>query len=308
MDKLSSLRAFRQVAEAGSFAQAARNLGLSRSQVNRLVINLEDDLGVSLLVRTTRRVSMTAIGQAFYERVRVILADLEEAERQIQTEHEEPQGDIRINAPLSFGILHLGPALVEFMGRHPRIRVQLALNDHFVDPVSEGFDITVRIAELKEQPSLIEHEVAEIRRVLCASPGFLAAHGQPTSVQELSSMPCLHYGDLLAGASWQLVGPEGNVQVKVNGVLCSNNAEVLCNAAVNDLGLVLLPTFVIGHELQTGRLMPVLPQYRAEPIYLSLIYPPNRHLSTRIRLLVRFIQEKFGVQPQWDHAPNDQTP
>lgn len=300
MDKFASLNAFRQVVESSSFAQAARELGLSRSQVNRLVINLEDELGVSLLVRTTRHVSLTPTGQAFYERARSILSELEEAERQIQSDHEEPQGDIKINAPLSFGILHLGPALIEFMKRYPRIRVHLALNDHFVDPVSEGFDITVRIAEQRDQPSLIDHEVVEVKRILCASPDFLAEHGPPATVQDLSSLPCLHYGNLLSGASWQLFGPEGGVQVRVNGVLCSNNAEVLLDAAVNGLGVVLLPTFIAGRELQAGRLVSVLPAYHAQPIHLRMIYAPNRHLSTRIRLLVKFVQERFGDRPYWD--------
>ncbi|WP_097460587.1 LysR family transcriptional regulator [Mangrovitalea sediminis] len=300
MDKFASLNAFRQVVESGSFAQAARELGLSRSQVNRLVINLEDDLGVSLLVRTTRHVGLTPAGQAFYERARSILNELSEAEHQIQSDQEEPQGDIKINAPMSFGILHLGPALIDFMKRYPRIRVHLALNDHFVDPVSEGFDITVRIAEHREQPSLIDHEIVEVKRILCAAPDFLAEHGTPAAIQDLSALPCLHYGNLLAGGSWHLFGPEGSVQVRVNGVLCSNNAEVLRDAAINGLGVALLPTFIVGPELQTGRLVSVLPDYHAQPIYLRMIYAPNRHLSARIRLLVKFVQARFGDRPYWD--------
>lgn len=300
MDKFASLNAFRQVVESGSFAQAARELGLSRSQVNRLVINLEDDLGVSLLVRTTRHVGLTPTGQAFYERARNILNELSEAEHQIQSDQEEPQGDIKINAPMSFGILHLGPALIDFMKRHPRIRVHLALNDHFVDPVSEGFDITVRIAEHREQPSLIDHEIVEVKRILCAAPDFLAEHRTPSVIQDLSALPCLHYGNLQAGGSWHLFGPEGSVQVRVNGVLCSNNAEVLRDAAINGLGIALLPTFIVGPELQTGQLVSVLPAYHAQPIYLRMIYAPNRHLSARIRLLVKFVQARFGDRPYWD--------
>ena len=301
MDKFASLNAFRQVVESGSFAQAARVLGLSRSQVNRLVINLEDELGVSLLVRTTRHVSLTPTGQAFYERARVILMELSEAEQQVQSDQEEPQGDIKINAPLSFGIQHLGPALIEFMRQYPRIRVHLSLNDHFIDPVSEGYDITVRIAQQREQPSLIDHEIVEIRRVLCAAPAFLKHHGRPRVLEDLSGLPCLHYGNLLNGATWELYGrDERAVQVRVNGTFCSNNAEVLREAAVQGLGVVLLPTFVIGNELHNGRLIPVLSNYHAKPVFLRLIYPPNRHLSTRIRLLVKFFQARFGDRPYWD--------
>lgn len=300
MDKFAGLRAFCQVAESGGFAPAARKLGLSRSQVNRMVIHLEDELGVSLLTRTTRRVNLTPSGQAFHERARAILAELAEAERQIQSQQEEPQGDIKINAPLSFGIAHLGPVLVDFMKRYPRIRVHLSLNDHFVDPVSDGFDITVRIAAARERPALIDHRILQVKQALCASPAFLERHGAPSTPQDLADLPCLHGGTLPSGANWLLEGPDGPTTVRVNGVLCSNNGDVVREAAVSGLGVVLLPTFIVGEELRAGRLVPLLPGYQAPPLHLHMIYPPNRHLSTRIRLLVKYVQARFGDHPYWD--------
>lgn len=300
MDKLTSLNAFVAVAERGGFAAAARALGQTRSRVNRAVIALEDALAVQLFHRTTRNVSLTASGRAFYERCRGILADLAEAEREVSAEHGAPRGEIRVNAPMSFGIEHFGPALVEFMRRYPEIRVHLELSDRFVDTVAEGFDITVRIAEPRPTPSLIDHDIVAIRLVICASPGFIASHGEPRRAGDLARLPCLHYGNLASGAGWRLVGPEGPVEVAVNGILCSNNGEVLREAAVGGLGIAMLPTFMAGRDLQAGRLVPLLPDYRLPAPTLTLLYPPNRHLSSRIRMLVEFMHEYFGEHPYWD--------
>ncbi|RCK49220.1 LysR family transcriptional regulator [Thalassospira profundimaris] len=300
MDKLVSLQSFVRVVEQGSFAAAARAIGQSRSQVNRAVVALEDDLGVQLLNRTTRTVSVTPSGRAFYQRAKAILTDLDEAEESIRENQEKPAGDIRINAPMSFGTLHLGPALVDFARMYPEIRVELALNDHFIDPVADGFDMTVRISRPTETLALIDHEIIPIRRVICASPDFLHKNGEPTDISDLATLPCLHYGNLPGGSTWKLTGPNGPVSVQVNGVFCCNNAEVLRDAAIAGLGLVELPTFIAGAELQTGRLVTVLCNYTPPEIFLYLLYPPSRQLSSRIRLLVDFMHDRFGGQPHWD--------
>ncbi|MEM9387773.1 MAG: LysR family transcriptional regulator [Pseudomonadota bacterium] len=295
MDKFSALKAFVAVVEHGNFAAAARALGLSRSQVNRTVIHLEDALEVHLFNRTTRAVALTPSGQAFYDRVKSVLADLNEAEQALRADHEVPQGEMRINAPMSFGIRYLGPALASFMREYPKVRVQLSLSDRFVDPVAEGFDMTVRIAEPSDLPSLIEHTIVPIRRLICASPAFIAEHGRPECLSSLAALPCLHYGNLPTGNVWRL-RREGAPweDVRVNGVLCANNAEVLRDAAVGGLGLALLPTFVAPEELADGRLQAVLRDYSAAPIALTLLYPPNRHLSARTRLFVKFMHEHFA--------------
>ena len=301
MDKFSSLNAFVAVVEFSSFAQAARSLGLSRSQVNRLVINLEDELGVTLLVRTTRKVSLTPTGEAFYLRAKSILHDLQEAESAIQSDHDEPQGDLKINAPMSFGTLHLGQALADFMQLYPKIRVHLVLDDRFIDPVSEGFDMTIRVAKKHDLPSLIEHEIVEAKRLLVASPGYLRSQGTPADIQELGRRACLHYGNLASGNTWLLENADGQQHsIRVNGVLCCNNAEVLREAAVAGLGIALLPTFIAGPELQAGRLVAVLPEYQPPRITLSLLYPPNRHLAARVSVFVKFMQARFGDKPTWD--------
>lgn len=297
MDKLAALNAFAQVARHGSFAAAARALGQSRSHVNRLVIALEDSLGVALLTRTTRSLSLTPAGQAFFARCDAILDDLSEAMREVQLDHAAPQGAMKINAPMSFGTLQLGPALVEFMRRYPRIHVELTLSDRFIDPVAEGFDVTVRIARRIDSPSLIVHDIVRVDRLLCAAPSLLERHGVPAVAADLARIPCLHYGDLRNGGRWPLTGPDGTtVEQKVNGVLCSNNAEVLCQAAADGMGVALLPEFIAASALRDGRLVPILPGYAAPEIHLSLIYPPNRHLSARVRAFVTFMQERFGEE------------
>jgi DNA-binding transcriptional LysR family regulator len=300
MDKLVSLQTFVKVVDEGSFAAAARAIGQSRSQVNRAVIALEEDLGVQLLNRTTRQVAVTPSGRAFYDRAKAVLADLREAEEAIRENRATPSGDIRINAPMSFGTLHLGPALVDFAREYPEIRVELALSDRFIDPVADGYDMTVRISQPSETLALIDHEIIPMNRVLCASPQFIRKHGEPVSPRDLATLPCLHYGSLPAGSSWKMTGPDGPVSVQVNGVFCCNNAEVLRDAALADLGLALLPTFIAGPDLQSGNLVSVLCDYASPELFLYLLYPPSRQLSARIRLLVDFLYNRFGGQPRWD--------
>ena len=308
MDKLAALNAFIQVVRDGSFAAAARSLGQSRSQINRLVIGLEDSLGVSLLTRSTRSLKLTPIGRAFHVRCSAIVEDLAEAMREVQLDHEAPQGAICINAPMSFGTLHLAPALIDFMQLYPKIRVQLTLTDRFMDPLSEGFDLTLRISRAFDMPSLITHEVTRISRVLCAAPALLERYGEPLTLAELARMPCLHYGEIPAGGRWQLEGPEGVVELKVEGVLCSNNAEVLCEAAVRGMGVALIPTFIAAPQFRSGALIPILCRFAAPDLHLALIYPPNRHLSARIRVLVKFLYERFGQGTMWDYRADQRGP
>ncbi|MBD3884172.1 LysR family transcriptional regulator [Phormidium tenue FACHB-886] len=294
MDKFDSLRAFTQVVTAGGFAAAAREMGLSRSAVNKLVIALENELGVQLLHRSTRVVTPTETGLAFYERCVEILASLEEAEQAITQLHEEPRGRLRVNAPMTFGTMHLSPALAEFLAQYPDLQVQLTLSDRFIDPIEEGFDVTVRIAKPQESASLIVHSLAPAQRVLCAAPSYLKSHGVPAHPSDLHAHSCLHYGQLAVENQWTIAGTDGEFTISVNGVLCSNNGEVLKDAAVRGLGITLLPKFIIEPELQQGTLQIVLPDYHPSELSIYVIYPVNRHLSTKIRLLVSFLQERFG--------------
>ncbi|MGL4881007.1 MAG: LysR family transcriptional regulator [Waterburya sp.] len=294
MDKFASMRAFAQVVQSGGFAAAARKMGVSRSTVNKLVINLEDELNVQLLQRSTRQVNPTPTGLAFYERCVNILADVEAAELAVSQLQTEPKGTLRINAPMSFGTLYLGKAIADFMVQYPELQVQLTLDDRFIDPVVEGYDLTIRIAQPETSPSLVCQAIAPMIRVLCAAPSYIEKYGVPQHPQDLTQHSCLHYGHLIAGNQWQLFDHEQEYQITVKGVLCSNNGEVLKDAAVKGLGIALLPTFIIKQELAAETLAIVLPDYQPLPLSLCLVYPLNRHLNTKIRLFAEFFQQQFN--------------
>ncbi|HEY9910018.1 MAG TPA: LysR family transcriptional regulator [Thermosynechococcaceae cyanobacterium] len=300
MDKFEEIRAFTQVVVSGGFAAATREMGVSRSSINKLVIALENELGVQLLHRSTRVVTPTETGLAFYDRCVEILASLKEAERAIAQLHDEPRGRLRMNAPMSFGTMHLAPALADFLLQYPDLQVQLTLNDRFIDPIEEGFDVTVRIAKPQASASLIVHPLALAQRVLCAAPTYLETHGIPTHPDELRHHSCLHYGQLALENQWTLTRTDGDHTVSVNGVLCSNNGEVLKEAAVRGLGITLLPRFIVEPELQQKSLQIVLPDYQPSELSIYVIYPVNRHLSTKVRLLVDFLQKRFGQQDLHD--------
>lgn len=296
MDKFESMRAFTQVVEEGSFAAAARKMQLSRSAVNKLVINLENQLGVQLLYRTTRQVTPTDTGRAFYERCIDILSSLEEAELAVSQQHSEPKGSLKINAPMSFGISYLGSKIAEFMIRYRDIKIQLTLEDRLVDPVSEGYDLVIRIGSPLKSPSLVAHHITTLPRVICAAPSYLKAKGIPNNLDELKNHSCLHYGYLRADCQWELINKEKQerVSVSIDGVLFSNNGEILRDAATEGLGIVLLPTFIVERELERGELQVILPGYHPPELTLCVIYPVNRHLSTKIQLFTQFFQECFA--------------
>jgi len=299
MDKLSSVRAFTKVVEHGGFAAAARELRLSRSAVNKYVIELEQELGVQLLARTTRRVTPTENVQAYYERCRAILADLEEADLAVTRLQSEPRGLLRVNAPMSFGTLHLGRAVADFMERYPQLQIQLVLSDQLIDPVQEGFDVTLRIADLPSS-SLIARRIAPAVRAVCAAPSYLERRGVPKHPDDLRHHDCLAYGHLATGNQWKLVGADGDHWIRIPWTLCTNNAEVLRDAAVCGRGIALLPTFIAGADLQDGRLRTILPDYKPPEISIYAVYPQTRHLSVKVRLFIDFLVERFGGRPYWD--------
>ena len=299
MDKLTSMRAFTKVLSHGGFSAAARELGLSRAAVSKYVIELEKELGVQLLHRSTRKVTPTESGLAYYERCVAILGEIEEADIAVSQLQTEPRGVLRINAPMSFGTLHLGPAVADFLLQYRDVRVQLILNDRFIEPLEEGFDLTVRIADLPAS-SLIARKIVPARRVVCAAPSYLERHGIPVHPNDLRAHDCLNYGFLTTGTQWKLTGADGDHWIQTKWVLCTNNAEVLRDAAVKGLGIALIPTFIAGRDLQAGTLRAVLSEYEAPPTSVYAIYPPNRHLSAKVRFFIDFLIKRFGDRPYWD--------
>jgi DNA-binding transcriptional LysR family regulator len=300
MDRFDSMRAFTRVVDHGGFAAAARAMGLSRSVVNKAVIALEDHLGTQLLRRSTRKVTPTQTGLAFYDRCLQILADVDEAIGAVRELQERPTGNLRVNAPMSFGTLHLAPVVAEYMAAHADVHVELVLNDRFVDPIEEGFDVTLRIGEPHYSTSLICRDIVPARRVLCASPGYLADAGEPDHPGELRDHRCLHYGYQGSGQYWRLTGPQGEHNHAIRCCMWSNNGETLKAAALADQGIALLPTFIVGDALQAGQLRTILDGYRAPPISLCALYPRHRHLSAKTRLFVALLEQRFGGRPRWD--------
>jgi len=300
MDRFLTMRAFAKVVEAGGFAAAAREMGLSRSVVHKYVVDLERELGTQLLRRSTRRVGPTEAGVAFYERARSLLADVDETFAAIAQLDETPRGNLRVNAPMSFGALHLAPLVGDFMADHPDVHVELVLNDRLVDPLEEGFDVTLRIAEPSVSTSLISKTIAPVRRVLCASPAYLDRNGEPAEPGELRAHRCLHYGYQETGDLWKLHGPHGELSVDVNCVMWCNNGDALKLVALRDQGIALLPTFIVGGAVQLGALRTVLNDYRPADLTLSALYPRHRYLSAKTRLFVAHLVEHIGNRPHWD--------
>jgi DNA-binding transcriptional LysR family regulator len=299
MDKLEAMNAFAKVVAAGSYAEAARRLGLTRSAVSKAVMELEQILGARLLDRTTRRVTPTEAGLAYYERVASILADVEETELQISRLHEEPRGVLKVNAPMSFGILYLGDAIAEFMARYPELRLELVLNDRFIDPLEEGVDVTIRIGTLSDS-SLIARRLAPARRALVAAPAYLAQHGTPETPADLINHRCLAYGHMAAVHRWQLLQEGQVVNVQISAALCSNNGEVLRAAALAGNGIANLPTFLVGPDIAAGQLVPVLTATPPTELGIFALYAPNRYLAAKTRVFIDFLVSRFGEKPAWD--------
>jgi DNA-binding transcriptional LysR family regulator len=301
MDKLLSIRAFIRAVALGSFSGAAREMRLSRSAVSKYIADLERDLGVQLISRTTRSASPTENGRSYYERCVVILSDLDEADREAAQLQSLPRGILKVNAPMSFGTLHLGKAVADFMGLYPDLQVQLILSDQQIDTVQEGFDVTIRIADLASN-NLVARKLVPAPRVLCASPGYLARRGTPKTPEELRQHDCLSYGYLSTGLQWKLTGADGDHWIQIPWKLCTNNAEVLRDAAVKGRGIALLPTFIAGADLGSGRLRTVLDEFKAPEMDVCALYPPTRHLPLKVRVFIDFLVGHFVRQPDWNGA------
>lgn len=298
MDRLTGIEVFLQVAGAGSFSAAARQLGLSRSAVSKHVQALEQHLGARLLNRTTRRLSLTDVGASFYERAREILAELEEAEQAVTSLQAQPRGLLKVNAPLSFGILHLAPLVPEFLARYPDIEIDLSYNDRFVDLVNEGFDVAVRIGQLRDS-SLLARRIAPVRILPCASPTYLAAHGTPRTPAELAGHNCLVYSYQPYAHEWRFTDAAGALhKVHVGGNLRANNGETLLSAAVQGLGIVLSPDFIAARALRAGEVVALLPEYTAPAVAVHAVYPYTRTPPAKLRAFVDFLVERLS-EPEW---------
>ncbi|MEM1160442.1 MAG: LysR family transcriptional regulator [Pseudomonadota bacterium] len=291
MDRFAELRAFRDVIDAGGFSAAGRQTGQSRASVNRLVIALEERLGLQLLNRTTRSVSPTSSGRALYERARLLLDDLDEMERAASSVRTEAAGKLRISVPLSFGDLNFSRLVTAFMARHPKVEIEMNADVRFVDPIAEGYDLLLRISEPDEETMMVDHRVLGLDYVLCAAPAYLAKRGSPVTAQDLAGHAAIYQSQSRKSPSWTLDGPAGRITVPVKPVFTANTLDDLLTAACAGLGIAIMPEYAIRSDFTAGRLQAVLPDHRPPPRFLQVIYPPARHLSAKVRLFTDFVTE-----------------
>lgn len=292
MLNLQQLGSFLAVVRAGSFVGAADATGLSKAAVSRHVAELEEHLGVRLLHRTTRRLSLTEDGQRFHLRAGELAAALEELETETASRGAEASGLLRINAPLTFGILHLAPLWPRFIAAHPKVSLDIALNDRLVDLVEEGYDLAIRITNLKNS-QLVSRRLATTRVVLCASPGYLAAHGTPLHPHELAHHQVISYSYWSGGDDWRFTGPEGEVEVRVRPRIHTNSGDTCRAAALEGQGIILQPDFLVGADLRAGTLVELMPQYRSIELGIHAVYASRKHLPMKTRHLVDFLVESF---------------
>jgi DNA-binding transcriptional LysR family regulator len=298
MDRLRALTAFVRVVECGGFAPAARRMDLSVSNVSRHVADLENHLGTRLLNRTTRRVSLTEAGRTFFERAVQLLADLDEAEAEASA-GVEPRGSLRLTCGTAFGARHLAPAIAAFARRHPRVRFDVELSDRTVDLVEEGFDLAIRMGEVRSQ-ALIARRLGESSLVCCAAPDYLAQHGVPRVPADLTRHACLTYAYAASADTWRFTDAQREVHVvKVSGPVHANHAEMLCALSAAGMGVHLEPDVVVAPEVRAGRLVVLLREYAAPAVPIHAVYPSRRHLSAKVRSFVDFIAARFAADPAW---------
>jgi DNA-binding transcriptional LysR family regulator len=300
MDNLTDIAVFVRVVARASFTLAADDLGLSRAVVSKYMTRLEKRLGARLLHRTTRRLSLTEAGAALFEASRGAIERIEEAESAVAQLSSEPRGRLRVSAPMSFGILHLGNAIADFSRAFPGVSLELKLDDRFVNLVEEGIDVAIRIGDLTDS-SLVARKLSSTRQVVCASPHYLAEHGEPEVPEDLASHNCLLYSYSSAANVWRFRAPDGReVAVAVSGNLRINNGIVEAEAAVAGMGVLMSPAFYVGPLIRARKLKLLLARYKLAELGIYAVYPQRAQVPPKVRAFVDFLAKRFGSKPDWD--------
>jgi DNA-binding transcriptional LysR family regulator len=299
MDKLRALSVFASVVERGSFAAAADHLGLSRTAASRLVMDLEAELGATLLNRTTRRVSLTQVGETYAGHARRILEQVDEADREASAQTSNPRGRLRISAPMSFGVRHVAPRLKAYMTAYPDMQLDLVLNDRLVDLADEGFDLAIRIGRLADS-ALIARKLASCRIVLCAAPAYLRENGEPSSLSDIAKHVTLGYPYWAGQVAWTFAAPDGrDVRVPVKNQVWSNNGDALLNAAISGLGIILQPDFIVYEALRQGKLVELFEDFRSPEVGIHALYASRAFMPVRIRSFIEFLSDSFARDTPW---------
>ena len=293
MDRLTEMEAFATVVDQGGFTDAARKMGISKSAVSKHVSSLESRLGARLLNRTTRRVSPTEIGLAYYDRARRVLNDAGEADALVSSMQSAPSGLLRISVATDFGVNHMSPILGDFLADYPDITVNMVLNNRYVELISEGFDLAIRIGEM-EDSSLRARKLTETAKRLIAAPSYFEQYGRPEKIDDLNEHKLLHYSNQSAGNVWKLTAPSGEKrQVRTQGWLTVNDGQSLLNACVSGLGIAYLPSFLYADALEEGLVEEAMPSLPPESQGIYAVYPPGRYTQPKVRTFIDFLVEAF---------------
>lgn len=298
MDRMTSMAVFVKCVESGSLSAAARQVGLSQAMVGKHLRGLERSLGVRLLTLTTRRLTLTEAGAAYFQRCVQILADIDEANREAMQLQAVPQGLLRVTAPVDFGEMHLAPALADFLARYPGIVVDVELGDRFSSLIDEGFDLALRIGRLPDS-TLVARRLGSSRMVTCASPAYLERHGTPAHPAELAAHRCLYLNAVSTPGVWWYGDGDRELSVQVDGPLRTNSMAMACRAACQGLGIVFGPAFALAPALQAGQLVTILADFDSRPLDIHALYLSKRHVATKLRLLIDFLAERFTAQADW---------
>lgn len=301
MDRAAEMTAFVRAVETGGFSAAARDIGLTPSALSKLVTRLEDRLGARLLQRTTRRLQLTAEGEAFYARARPILSAMDEAEAEVTQAGASPRGLLRLHCGSAFGMHQLAPAIPRFQALHPEVEMDITISDQPLGAMEEGVDLAIRIGPLDES-SMVARRICNLQRVICAAPGYLQRRGTPRTPDDLQQHNCLWITSLPALRRWPFDTDDGIRVVHVGGNVAANNAETVLQLAVAGVGITRLTDVIVGDAIRSGKLVPILTDWHhVEPVPLFATYPSGRNLSPKVRAMVDFLVAEFRSAP-WRQA------
>lgn len=299
MDQLTAMRTFRRVVELGSFTAAARSLGLSKAAVSKQIGELEGHLGATLIHRTTRRLSTTEVGNAYFESCIRLLDEFEAAEAEVRNLQAEPTGSLRLSVPNAFGVTQMAATINELSQRYPKLRLIIEASDRFVDLIEEGFDAAIRIRTDLPDSSLIARRLCTIPRYVCASPKYLRKFGEPQRPEDLKAHNCLIYTQSPTPFDWAFRTGQGRKTVRVAGTMQSNHGLLLMDPLLAGRGIALLPLFTIEAALKSGKVKRLLTEFPTDDVSLHVVYPQNRHLSPKVRVLVDLMAEHFAQRKPW---------
>jgi DNA-binding transcriptional LysR family regulator len=306
MDRFDEITAFAAVADARSFTQGAKRLGVSSAQVSKLVARLENRLGARLLNRTTRDVSLTDTGRAYLERARVLIEEFETLESSVR-DLDGPRGILKISAPTSFGATQLTPALLDFARAYPEVGLDVFSTDRMVNLVEEGFDVAVRIGSLSDS-SLVARKLAAVRLVTCASPEYLARAGTPLALEDMAHHEAIIDTNAKDPTVWRFGALSDRRDVRVRGRLTFSGADACVAAAKQGFGITRTPAFAAADDLRAGRLQPILCSFEPELIHVHAVYPHARHLAAKVRVFVDFLAKRYAGEPEWHQGWGSRHP